>query len=409
MHITRPKPVVHSFDRSIRSRRTQVALFSAILLSGACHSSTAPIQSAPDMDYPAGSLEALMEPVRRRANLPALAAAVVRDGKLTEIAAVGVRRAGDTTRVTTEDRWHLGSITKSVTGSVAARLVDRGSLRWETTIGDALPTLAAAARPEWRTVTLAQLLTMRAGVRDDALDRQWNTILGNRSLPAVEQRRAAARMLLATTPAAADQWSYSNASVALAGHLMEEVVGRPWEQLVREEVFTPLGLASGGFGAPASPGRLDAPWGHAVNGKRFTPVPPGPDADNPAAIGPAATVHLSLRDLATYAIAHLASERGATDWLSASNGTRIHTSAGRAFADTTQFPANGYAMGWLIWRDAASGNVPILMHDGSNRSFYALVWLVPSRNLAFVIVTNAGDEVAGTALNDVLQALLRRN
>ena len=169
-------------------------------------------------------------------------------------------------------------------------------------------------------------------------------------------------------------------------------------QLVRE-VFTPL--VCSGFGAPALPAgsthhgtcrERQAIHAGAAGPRRRQPGGDGPDHRAPA------------RDLA-YAIAHLAGARGPTDWLPASNGTRIHTSAGRAFADTTQFPANGYAMGWLIWRDAASGNVPILMHDGSNRSFYALVWLVPSRNLAFVIVTNAGDEVAGTALNDVLQAL----
>ena len=75
--------------------------------------------------------------------------------------------------------------------------------------------------------------------------------------------------------------------------MIERVTGEAWEDLLRERLFEPLGMTSAGFGAPATPGKVDQPWGHLGEIGELHPVEPGPLADNPPAIGPAATVHAS--------------------------------------------------------------------------------------------------------------------
>lgn len=67
-----------------------------------------------------------------------MAAVIVRGGTTAEATAVGVRRVGAATSVTTEDRWHLGSNTKAFTATMVARLVEQGRLSWETTVGQVL-------------------------------------------------------------------------------------------------------------------------------------------------------------------------------------------------------------------------------------------------------------------------------
>ena len=59
---------------------------------------------------------------------PALAAAVVRDGKIVALGASGVRKAGDKTAVTVNDKFHLGSCTKSMMAVLAALMVEAGHL-----------------------------------------------------------------------------------------------------------------------------------------------------------------------------------------------------------------------------------------------------------------------------------------
>ena len=70
--------------------------------------------------------------------LPALAAIVFDDQKVIASGAIGVRKFGDPTLVTIEDSFHLGSCTKAMTATLAARIVERGDISWTTTVKEAL-------------------------------------------------------------------------------------------------------------------------------------------------------------------------------------------------------------------------------------------------------------------------------
>ena len=58
-------------------------------------------------------LNALLEPIREKYELPALAGGILHGGAMVGLGAVGVRRVGSPERVTVQDRWHLGSCTKA--------------------------------------------------------------------------------------------------------------------------------------------------------------------------------------------------------------------------------------------------------------------------------------------------------
>ena len=59
--------------------------------------------------------------------LAALAAALVNSKGLVAVGAVGVRKRGDTTAVTVDDQFHLGSDTKAMTATLIARMVEKGA------------------------------------------------------------------------------------------------------------------------------------------------------------------------------------------------------------------------------------------------------------------------------------------
>ena len=58
--------------------------------------------------------------------VPSLAAAVIVDGELHAAGAAGVRKRGDATPVTVNDKYHIGSCTKAMTTTLAGILVERG-------------------------------------------------------------------------------------------------------------------------------------------------------------------------------------------------------------------------------------------------------------------------------------------
>ena len=172
---------------------------------------------------------------------------------------------------------------------------------------------------------------------------------------------------------------------------------------MREHLFAPLGMTTAGFVAPSKASKIDQPWGHLVNDLGWKPVPPGKFADNPAVIGPAGTVHCSIGDWAKYAAFHLRGAQGKEPTLSKETFQKLHT------------PLAGddekYAFGWAVMeRGWASGKA--IMHTGSNTMWFAVVWIAPERDMAFVAATNMGSNegflgcgAAITKLSEIVSVL----
>jgi CubicO group peptidase (beta-lactamase class C family) len=286
------------------------------------------------------------------------------------------------------DRWHLGSITKSMTATLFARAVEDGVIGWDTTIAEALGPVVPDIHPAFRDLTGLELLSHRAGLVANA---PMMTIipLSEARTPAdiARGRQAYAAAVLRQNPVgpARTGFLYSNAGYVVAGLMVEQRLAQSWEAALQARVFAPLGITSAGFGPPGAPGALDQPVGHrkAMVGSRRLPQPPHPEhlADNPLAMGPAGTVHMALGDVLRYLAAHR--DRPAT-LLGASSWERLHTP-----------PFGGdYALGWLRRADG-------LWHNGSNTFWYAEV-LVEGGKIA-VAAANDG-HLSGTAPT-VAQAL----
>jgi CubicO group peptidase (beta-lactamase class C family) len=333
-------------------------------------------------------VSALLETIREKRDVPALAAAVVKSGEITAAGATGLRRLGGTKKVTTDDKWHIGSCTKSMTASVAAMLVERRALRWEQTIGETLGQRCPDMHRDWKAVTLDQLLRHRAGAPPEAPPELWAKARAQRGTPS-DQRWAFVRGILAVPPPIppGTKFAYSNQGYSIAGQMLEVAGKRPWEEMMRELLFKPLDLKTAGFGAPGDARLEDQPWGH----QNKTPVPPGPMADNPPAIGPSGTVHLSIKDFARYAGWHASQNK----FLPAAQFARLHT----------PLPEQDYAMGWHATERPWGGGT-VYTHNGSNTVNYAVMWVAPARNFAVVAATNAAGANAEGACDDACAQLI---
>jgi CubicO group peptidase (beta-lactamase class C family) len=371
-----------------------VALPKIFLLGVALAVLTSP---APAANEESEELTAKIDTIRKEHELPGLAVAAMYHGKLVANVATGVRKQGEPELVTVDDKWHIGSCTKSMTATLAAMFVDEGKLEWSTTVGDVFPELRHTMCGHWGEVTLEQLLTHLGGAPLKPPRSLWREALQQNGT-AMDQRYNLLRGLF-TRPVAAPRGSkfiYSDEGYAIAGAMIERETGHAWEDLMRERIFEPLGMKSAGFGAPASVGMVDQPWGHLGGVGELRPVPPGPDADNPPAIGPAATVHCSLADFARYAYWHTGRERSGKMLLSYQGFSKLH--------QTT--PGEEYGMGWLVQsREWADGLV--FWHTGSNAMFYAVMWVAPEKDAVFVAATNAAHEQADDGCNEAVIALIR--
>ncbi len=340
----------------------------------------------------------MLEEIRAKHQLPALAAAAVIDGQVVALGTTGTRKAGGPEKVTDADLWHIGSDTKSMTASLAAVLVEEGKIKWETTVAEIFPAYRSRMNDAWKAVTLEQLLTNRSGAPGEPPAELWQAAWKQTGSP-TNQRMDFVRGLVERPPEAppGTKYIYSNQGFAIAGAMLEKVAGKPFEKLMAERLFTPLGLKTAGFGAPGDARRVDQPWGHTGTGANLKPVPPGPAADNPPAIAPAGGVHLSIADFARYAGWHARSASKGKALLSATGFAKLHT------------PPSGadYAMGWIVGERPPAGG-KVLSHSGSNTMWYAVVRVAPAKDAAFVVATNVAGKDAAQGCDEAVAALIQK-
>ncbi len=337
------------------------------------------------------SVSQMLETIRVKHDLPALAVVVMKDGQICERAAVGIRKSGADALVTTNDLFHIGSCTKSMTATLAAMLIEEGKLKWETTIVEIFPELRGKMDKQYEAVTIEQLLHHRGGVPGAPPSAAWLQAWKETGTP-TQQRREFIEAVLAAPPEAAPgtKLIYSNQGYAIVGAMLEKITGTNYETLLTEKLFKPLHMDSAGFGSPGTSGAIDQPWGHTK--KLFLTLPV--QADNPPAITPAGRVHCSLDDLARFAMLHL--QRNATNGLlKPETLARLHT------------PSKGgdYACGWVVLKRGWAGG-PALMHNGSNTFWYIVMWLAPDKSFAVIAATNIAGSDAEAGCDDAASAMI---
>ena len=305
--------------------------------------------------------------------IPSIIVGYQQYGKPIRIGAAGVRKIESDESVTPDDLVHIGSCTKAMTATLVGRLVDQKKLTFETTIKQGLPHLADKIHEDYHHVTVHQLLTHRSGVPRDAF---WS---GHMDQPITQRRNKIVADALSKKPKKPidGSYEYSNLGYCIAGMIAAKTEDTSWEQLIQKEIFDVLDMRSASFGPPGTKGKVDQPWGHLPLGKKLLPR----QGDNPAALGPAGTVHLSIKDWAKFALAHA----GCCDPPIVSDATMktLHEIVRK------DNDANSYACGWIVTqRPWARGTA--LTHSGSNTLWYATVWVAPNNNSAYLAAVNAG-------------------
>ena len=340
-------------------------------------------------------LETRVTRLRNDTGLTAVAAAVMVDGQLAGAAVSGDRRRDSGISVTVDDRWHLGSITKSMTATLLAVLEDDRRLTLDETLPGLLPDIEMAEG--WGDCTLHHLLTHTAGAPANfPLDFQG--VWPDTAEELVAERRRFIAGVLADEPESpcGERFAYSNVGYTIAGHIAETIAGEPYQALIQNRVFAPLALMSPGFGAPRGEHPDQEPLGHLVLlGRRLPMDPFKTRADNSPLIAPAGTVHMTIGDLARYGTVHLEGEYGTEPvLLPQSSWEQLHTPF-----------LQDYASGWVRHERTWAGG-PVIWHNGSNTFWYALLMLLPARNTVLAFATNDGAiQTAETAFVELARQL----
>lgn len=326
------------------------------------------------------------------------------NGDKRHVVAKGITNVNHPQPITEETLFQIGSITKTMTATVAMRLVEAGKLDLDRPLKDYLPSFRLQDDEATAKATMRHLFTHLGGWVGDYFE---NTGAGDDALARYVEK-------MATLPQQAPLgkiWSYNNAGFSLAGHVIAQVAGKPYEQVMQEELFDPLGMNMSFF----FPGDVMVhrfAVGHIVvdpenitgdsrkNGDRTTTVAtPWPLARS---ANPAGAVTSTVGDMLDYAQFHL--KQGQTkhgdQWL---RPATVHAMQ-QPLAEAGTM-ASHVGISWLL-NDVDGART--ISHGGATNGQIAQLLLVPARAFALVILTNAnrGREVASDLNEWILEHFL---
>ena len=228
-----------------------------------------------------------------RLQVPGAAAAVLHEGVIYA-GGVGITNVEHPLPVTAETLFQIGSTSKTFTATALMALVEAGRVDLDAPVRAYLPWFALQSEDDAARLTVRDLATHHAGYVGDYFK---DTGRGDDAIGAIVRKMANSPQLVP----AGYTFSYSNAAFYVLGHIVETVHGRPFEQVIRDTIFEPLGMdRSFYFPEEAITHRVAA--GHIVTTDGPKVARPW---NTPRSIAPGGGVTSNVIDQARYAALHL--------------------------------------------------------------------------------------------------------
>jgi len=360
----------------------------------------APVASSPSLDVAlATEFDSYVENALQVFEVPGAAVALIAGGQVVHEHAFGVRGGRSAQPVDLDTRFMIGSVSKSMTATLAATLVDTHSLDWDTKATQLLPGFELANSADTPLVRIRELLSHSSGVA------RYDAALYMKALSPLELVSAVAEYPLAGPPRRV--WEYQNQMFTLGGFAAVHAAGYRYSdrslefgyaKLMNERVFGPLGMPRTTTSFDVAIAERDHALPHTFDPllARVVEVPLGFERFA-TPIAPAGGIWSSIRDMARYAV--MQASEGLT-----SEGKRLVSEASLLETHTAQIPVSenvGYGFGWLV---AEANGVKIITHDGGTSGFTSRVLILPDLDMGIVILSNRWG--AGAFQNAVQQYAL---
>ncbi|MEL6827351.1 MAG: serine hydrolase domain-containing protein [Pseudomonadota bacterium] len=352
-----------------------IGLFAILLLAGGMTAAAAPV------DYQ--ELDERLTRLSEQVEIVGLAVAVIEDGEITFAEGYGETSLNGSP-VTKDTVFRWASLSKGVASTTIGILAADGALSLSDTISKFNTSLRLPLGGE-KVGTLEDLLSHKIGIVPNAYD----TRLEDGGDPA--DIRKLLGKLKRTCPVG-DCHTYQNVAFDAVSEVVASVRGIPFEEVVRIELFEPLGMQDASYGLEALTSSFS--WAEPYRKRRADARPlRRPLKRSYYRVPAAGGANGSILDLARFAQAQMGLE---TDILSDDTLTDLHTP--RIYTRREQSSMSRrygghlrdarYALGWRVYKYGQPG-YRVVGHRGAVDGYRSLILFDPERQSGVVALWNS--------------------
>lgn len=288
-----------------------------------------------------------------------------------------------------DTKFRLGSITKQFTSMLVMQLVEKGMLRLDGKITDYLPDYPKATGDK---VTIHHLLTHTSGIPGYTEFPNFFRDMSRDPYTPDAFVKTFADSALLFEPGA--KFSYSNSGYFLLGVIIEKVTGKSYEQVLEENIFSPLNMKSSGYDHYNTIiKKRAAGYQKDVGGYENAPYL---DMSIPFSAG---SLCSTVEDLYL--------------WDQALYGDKLISGKNNELLFKPYIPAFGsaYAYGWTVGKAAAGqtqDSVAVIEHGGGINGFNTLISRMPVEKHLVVLFSNGGGARLGAMSRSIRGVLYNR-
>lgn len=342
-------------------------------------------------------IDSLTEKVLTTFDVPGIAVAVVKDGKVIHAKGYGVRSLKSTQKVDENTLFGIASNTKAFTAAALGILIDEKKLTWDTKVTDVIPEFKMFDPYVTAEFTISDLLSHRSGLGLGAGDLM---IWPDSSTVSKKQIIHNLRYLKPVS-SFRTKWDYDNLLYIVAGEVIERVAGVKYEDFVENRIMQPLGMTKSALSFDRLKDKSNIIDAHApVNGK-VSVIAKDFSANSNAAGG----INTSVNDLSKWVLVQLNGgkygdklDKTLFSKAAQNNMWTMHSviPAGKGSYNRHFY---GYGLGWFLSDE--KGNL-VAEHTGGLAGMVSEVTLVPELKLGIIVLTN---QQAGGAFYAITQSI----
>lgn len=376
-------------NKLIRSFAVLVLIVSFVLSSMplAAYGQTAAVPAkgaGASYDKELAAIETKLEERRKALGIPGVSLVIVKDDKIIYSKGLGYKDYENKVAVTPDTQFAIGSATKAFTALSVLMAADDGKLSLEDSPKKYLPYFKMYDPDTDKNITIRDLMCHSSGLNRTDLAMVTGKLNRAELIQVAAQAKPTAKLR--------EKFQYQNIMFTAAGEIASVVEKTPYDKLIIDRVFKPLGMANSTVSMKQMQKARDYSFGYNYNfDTKETAKLPFRDIDE---VAPAGSINSSADDMAQWLRfvlnggssggKHLVSENNFSEWLKPQ----------MKIAGTSS-----YGFGWFLqdWN-----GLKVVQHGGNIDGFNSMVAMIPEKHIGFVLLTNVSASSLGGDLMPVV-------